>query len=780
VRAAALAVVVVVVAEAALACVRSAVPDAASYNSSHEGGGVTGPRYRDPALPAAERARDLVGHMTLAEKVGQMVNEAPAIPALGVPAYDWWSEGLHGVGRAGIATVFPQAIGLAAMWDEPFLGQVATAISDEARAKHHEAARRGKRGRYQGLTYFSPNVNLFRDPRWGRGQETYGEDPYLTSRLAVAFIQGLQGGGPDQPGASAAASASASANRPPPYLKLVATAKHFAVHSGPEALRHGFDVHPSPHDLRDSYLPQFEASVRAGGVGAVMPAYNRVDGQPCAASPRLLQTILREEWGFTGFVVSDCGAIDDIYRAHGFARSAEQAAALAVRAGTDLSCGGTYGALVKAVKQGLIGEAEIDRAVVRLFTARFALGMFDPPERVPWARIPIEVVDSPAHRELAKRAAQKSLVLLKNDGGALPLSTAIKAIAVVGPTADDEDVLLGNYNGKPSRAVTILDGLRDKARARGVDLRYAKGCGIASPSARSIDAAVAAVSRPEVGAAVVVLGLSPRYEGEENDSAANPSGDRRDLALPGVQQRLLEAVAATGKPTVLVLTGGSALGIAWAKASPRVPAILVAWYPGEEGGTAVADVLFGDYNPAGRLPVTFYRGVQDLPPFDDYAMAGRTYRYFQGEPTYAFGEGRSFTTFRYSDLRIAPRAAGVGFEASVDVTNTGARAGDEVVQAYVAAEAASALKPIRALAGFRRIALARGERQRVTFPIDARALSLVDAAGVRRVDAGWFAMALGGRQPDRGGNYRSDADGLTTRAELTAAAAEIARRELPK
>jgi beta-glucosidase len=740
--------------------------------------------------------------MTLAEKVGQMVNDAPAIPRLGVPAYDWWSEGLHGVGRAGLATVFPQAIGLAAMWDEPFLREVATAISDEARAKHHEAARRGRRGRYQGLTYFSPNVNLFRDPRWGRGQETYGEDPYLTARLGVAFIQGMQGRagaaagvvergldagvgmgvgvgvGAGVVGDGGAGDGGAAAPR---YLKLVATAKHFAVHSGPEAARHGFDARVSAHDLRDSYLPQFEACVREGGAAAVMPAYNRVDGEPCAASPRLLQGILRGEWGFGGFVVSDCGAIDDIYRSHRVAGSAEAAAALALRAGTDLSCGGTYHALTGAVKRGLASEAEVERAVVRLFTARFALGMFDPPEQVPWARIPIEVVDSPAHRELAKRAAQKSLVLLKNQGDLLPLAPALKAIAVVGPTAADEEVLLGNYNGKPSRAVTILDGLRAKARARGVELRYVKGCGLASPGTRAIGEAVAAVVRPEVGAAVVVLGLSPKYEGEEGESAINPGGDRRDLALPGAQEKLLQAVVATGKPTVLVLTGGSALGIEWARAN--VPAILVAWYPGEEGGTAVADVLFGDYNPAGRLPVTFYRSAEDLPPFEDYAMAGRTYRYFRGEPTYAFGAGRSFTSFAYGDLRVAPaRGDGrAGFQVSVEVANTGARAGDEVVQLYLSHEAmnaasrdlASAPVPIRALAGFRRIALAPGERRRVDFALDARALSLVDASGRRRVEPGAVTVAVGGGQPGRAGSYASAAEGVVGRLEVTGEAFEV-------
>jgi beta-glucosidase len=713
------------------------------------------PLYLDPSAAFPDRVRDLVSHMTLPEKVGQMMNDAPAIPRLGIPAYEWWNEGLHGVGRAGVATVFPQAIGLAAAWDQPFMRQVATAISDEARAKYHEAQRRGRRGRYQGLTFFSPNVNLFRDPRWGRGQETYGEDPYLTARLAVAFIDGMQGRGADDVA--------------PKYLKLAATAKHFAVHSGPEIERHGFDARVSEHDLRDSYLPQFEACVREAEVSAIMPAYNRVNGEPCAASPRLLQSILRGEWHFGGFVVSDCGAIDDIYRAHRVASSAAQASALAVRAGTDLNCGSTYRALTGAVASGLVSEAEIDRAVTRLFDARFRLGMFDPATMVPWAQTPISVNDSPAHRQLARLAAQKSLVLLENRGGVLPLAPAVKAIAVIGPTADDDEVLLGNYAGKPSRAVTILDGIRAQAKARGVDVRYVKGCGLVSPSTSSIAGAIDAVKRPEVGAAVVVLGLSPKLEGEEGDSGLNPGGDRRDLALPGVQQKLLEAVVAAGKPVVLILTGGSALGIGWAKT--HVPAILVAWYPGEEGGTAVADVLFGDYNPGGRLPVTFYESVDQLPPFADYAMAGRTYRYFRQSPLYPFGFGRSFTRFGYSALTITPdgaaRSGGI-FQVTVSVENTGARAGDEVVQLYVTDDAASAPVPIRSLAGFRRISLAPGERKPVTFPLTPRALSFVDPHGRRVLEPGSFTIAVGGAQPDGpGGAYATPGEGVIGHLTVT-------------
>ena len=455
-----------------------------------------------------------------------------------------------------------------------------------------------------------------------------------------------------------------------------------------------------------------------------------------------------------------------------------------MRAGTDLNCGGTYRALVGAVKRGLVSETEIDRAVGRLFAARFRLGMFDPPALVPWAQIPMSVVDSPAHRELAKVAAQKSIVLLENRGPLLPLGAGVRAIAVVGPTADDEEVLLGNYNGKPSHAVTILEGIRAKAQARGVAVRYAKGCGIASRSTSGIAEAVEAVRRPEVGVAVAVLGLSPRYEGEEKDSLLNPGGDRRDIALPGVQQRLLEAVVAAGKPTVLVLTGGGALGLGWAK--EHVPAILMAWYPGEEGGSAVADVLFGDANPAGRLPVTFYRSIDQVPPFDDYRMDGRTYRYFRGEPTYAFGFGQSFTTFRYDDLAVAPARgdAGTTFEVSVTVENTGARAGDEVVQLYVAREAVAGVAapsvpapsvpvPIRWLAGFRRIALAPRQREQVRFAVDARALSIVDGDGRRRVEPGWFTIAVGGGQPTSGGAYAGAAEGATVRLEVTGTARTV-------
>jgi beta-glucosidase len=717
---------------------------ACARRSGWEGAARGTAPYWDMARPVATRVADLVGRMTLDEKVGQLVTDAPAIPRLGVPAYHWWSEALHGVARAGTATVFPQAIAMGATFDEGLVRRVAEAISDEARAKHHEADRRDERGRYQGLTFFSPNVNIFRDPRWGRGQETFGEDPVLTARLGVAFVQGMQGDDAR-------------------YLKTVATPKHFAAHSGPEALRHGFDARVSTHDLADTYLPQFEACVRQGHAGSIMPAYNRVNGEACAASSGLLQKTLREAWGFDGYVVSDCGAIDDIRQGHGLVDSALRAAALALNAGTDLSCGGEYKALVRAKEQGLVTEAAIDRAVTRLFTARFRLGMFDPRAAVRWAGTPMSVVDSPAHRQLARAAAQESIVLLQNRGGVLPLGGGIRRLAVVGPTAADGDVLLGNYHGEPSRAVTLLDGIRERAQARGVKVAYARGAPLAGRGGGSaqLGEALAAVRRSD--AVVAVLGLSARYEGEEGENAENPAGDRTLLGLPGGQQRLLEAVVATGKPVVLVLTAGSALSVPWAAA--HVPAIVYVWYPGEEGGTALADVLFGEVSPAGRLPVTIYRSADDLPPFADYAMSGRTYRYLEKPPLYAFGHGLSYTTFRYANLKVTPAEveAGKDVTISIDVENSGARASDEVVQVYLSKRDAPTYAPRRWLAGFARVNLAARERRTVQITLPARALSLVDEQGGRPAASGELVLAVGGGQPDRDWRYPSVPQGLIGR-----------------
>lgn len=827
------------------------------------------PPYQDPSLPIEKRIEDLVARMTLEEKVSQMMNAARPIERLGIPEYEWWNEGLHGVARAGYATVFPQAIGLAATWDTNLIHQVADVISTEARAKHHEFVRKGERGRYKGLTYWSPNVNIFRDPRWGRGQETYGEDPYLTSRLGVAFVRGLQGDDPR-------------------YLKVVATPKHYAVHSGPEPERHSFDARALERDLRETYLPAFRATIVEAQAASVMCAYNRTNGEPCCANKRLLTDILRKEWGFGGYVVSDCGAIEDIYKGHHFAHSEAEASALAVKAGTDLSCGKEYGSLVQAVRSGLISEAEIDTSLKRLLTARFRLGMFDPPEMVPYARIPFSENDSPAHRELSLKAAHESIVLLKNENNTLPLKHDLKTIAVIGPNADAPAVLLGNYSGQPSKSVTPLEGIRNKvspatkvlyslgstltgetvvavpasvltlngkgspAGLRGeyfnnkelqgqpvlvrtdgqVDFDWGRGrpapqvnednfsarwTGQLVPpesgtyqlgatadggvrvyldgqllvgawessntartvmkeaqleAGRSYDVRIeyyhnarsamaklvwsfprfteklieeAVSTARQADAVIMVLGISPALEGEEMKVSVEGfrGGDRTDINLPKAQEDLLKAVNATGKPVVLVLLNGSALAVNWAER--HVPAILDAWYPGEEGGTALADVLFGDDNPSGRLPITFYKSVAQLPPFEDYGMQGRTYRYFKGEPLYPFGHGLSYTTFGYSGLKVTPQRIGIEGRATVSVAvrNTGQRAGEEVVQLYLRAPVSNVPRPIKELKDFQRVTLAPGESKTVAFVLTPDKLSTLDQNMNRTVEPGRFDVMVG-------------------------------------
>jgi beta-glucosidase len=674
----------------------------------------------DPDRPTAARVAALVGAMTLDEKVGQMMDQAPAIDRLGVPAYGWWNEALHGVARAGVATVFPQAIALAATFDEPLMQRVATVISDEARAKHHEFVRRGTRERYQGLTFFSPNINIFRDPRWGRGHETYGEDPVLTGRLAVAFIRGMQGADPT-------------------YLKTITTAKHYAVHSGPEAERHSFDARVSPRDLAETYLPHFERTVREGGVLSVMTAYNAVDGVPVSANRALLDDLLRARWGFNGYVVTDCGAINDMWERHLYSADAAVASAQAVTAGTDLECGSDFRRLMTAVQRGLVTEADLDRALTRLFTARMRLGMFDPSARVAYARIPYAVNDSAAHRALNREAARTSLVLLENDG-MLPLAPMVRRMAVIGPTADDLDALVGNYNGTPSAPITILAGLRQAAASRGVVVTSARGSDVnrGTPESRREAVDVARAS----DAVVMVLGLTPRQEGEEGEDESNPGGDRQAIELPTAQLQLFDEVAALGKPIVVVLTGGSAQAIPTIKA--RANAVLVAWYPGGEGGGAVADVLFGDADPGGRLPITFYASTTDLPPFNDYAMRERTYRYFSGQALWPFGHGRSYTTFRYDDLRVeAAPTPGASPVLSLTVTNTGRRVGDEVVLAFVTHEGAGSSAPRKALAAFRRVTLDPGASTRVSLPLDPEPLTIVDERGTRHPATGPIRVTIG-------------------------------------
>jgi beta-glucosidase len=835
--------------------------------------------FMNPDLPLQTRVDDLVSRMTLEEKVSQTMNHAAAIPRLGVAEYDWWSEGLHGVARAGVATVFPQAIGMAATWDTGLMLKAATVISDEARAKHHDFVRRGEHEMYQGLSYWSPNVNIFRDPRWGRGQETYGEDPYLTGRMGVAFVRGMQG----------------DDGR---YLKLVATPKHYAVHSGPEPDRHRFNAVASERDIRETYLPAFKACVTEGGAWSVMGAYNRTNGEACNASKYLLQKVLRGDWGFKGYVTSDCGAVGDIFYGHHIAQTMAEASALAVKIGCDLDCGREYESLLEAVGKGLISEKEIDVTLKRLFEARFRLGMFDPPEIVAYSRIPISANDSDANAALALEAARESMVLLKNANGALPLKNDLKSILVAGPNADAVDVLYGNYNGISSRPVTPLEGIK-RAVSPATEVRYLPGCdwvearamapvpsSALRPSAGksdqnglsaeyflnvSLEGAAAATGidpavafdwdqtrpRPPIvhdnfsvrwtgklvppksgrytlsitaddgfrlfldgkklfedwtrhapatmssdldlkagreydirieyyqlmggasirfnwaqpdadplrdavqaakssDAVIFVGGISPMLEGEEMpvNAPGFTGGDRTAIGLPKVQEEMIRALQKTGKPVVLVLMTGSALAVNWAQ--QNVAAIVLAWYPGQAGGTALADVLFGETNPAGRLPVTFYAGTDQLPPFDDYNMANRTYRYFTGKPLYPFGYGLSYTRFTYSNLAVSAAVIRKNqcVNVAVDVENSGSSVGDEVPQLYIKDVVGSTPRPVKSLKGFARIALAPGEKKTVQFTLTPEDLSMVNDAGNWVVEPGQFEVMVGASSEDirlRGG-----------------------------
>lgn len=824
---------------------------------------------RDPQLSVERRAADLVSRMTLEEKARQIGHDAPAIPRLGVPKYNWWNEGLHGVARAGFATVFPQAIGMAASWDAPLMQQTADVISTEFRAKYAERVHPdGGTDWYRGLTVWSPNINIFRDPRWGRGQETYGEDPFLTGTLGVAFIRGLQGDDPK-------------------YFKTIATSKHYAVHSGPESNRHREDVHPSPHDLEDTYLPAFRRTVTEGKVQAVMCAYNAVDGVPACASDFLLKDRLRGDWGFRGHVVSDCGAAANVYRSDSLAytKTAEEGIVRSIGAGMDLVCGDyragwnmEAGAIVNAVKAGMLKPAVLDQALTRLFADRIRLGLFDPPAMVPFSKIGPDQNGTAEHKAMALKMARASMTLLKNEG-LLPLKGEPRKIAVIGPNADSVDALIGNYYGAPREPVTVLAGIR--ARFPKSEVTYVEGTGLVGPAAPPVpdaalcvDAACTAKGlrqetfdgvalegapvetrtvanaafdwtgeratsarwtgyitapstgeyrfrfasdngyrvfidgRPVVeefgvgdapsildgavrleagrrypirvegfqrgvkgrqrlvwsppgqdgsdaveaakGADLVVFvgGLSARVEGEEMklEVPGFAGGDRTSLDLPPPQRKLLERLHATGKPVVLVLMNGSALSVNWADAN--LPAIVEAWYPGEQGGHAVAGLLAGDYSPAGRLPVTFYRSASDLPAFDDYAMKGRTYRYFGGEVLYPFGHGLSYTRFTYGPAQLSARSVGADGEITVttEVANTGPMDGEEVVQLYLT-HPGKAGAPVRALQGFQRVALKRGERRAVSFTLRDQALSVVGPDGVRRIDPGRVEVWVGGGQP---------------------------------
>jgi beta-glucosidase len=666
--------------------------------------------------------------------VSQLQHESKAIEGLGIQAYNWWNECLHGVARNGLATVFPQAIGMAATWNPELIKKEADIISTEARAKYYQALEKGSSDIYQGLTFWSPNINIFRDPRWGRGQETYGEDPFLTSQIGKAFVDGLQGNDPR-------------------YLKVIATAKHFAVHSGPEPSRHSFDAWTSTRDLFDTYLPAFEALVVEAGVASAMSAYNRIYGTPAPASNYLLNDILRKKWGFKGYVVSDCWAISDIYGYHKFVPTVEKASALSLKAGTDLTCGPEYGSLLKAVDLGYISENDIDTALLRLLTAKLKLGMFDPPEMVPYSRIDKSDVDLPRHREMSLDVARQSIVLLKNSYEILPLNRKAKIIALTGPYVRDTTVLSGNYNGSPSYFVTFFDGIRNKMGKKG---RLIFSQGIFSPeieigkTAEEISELSANAIETAKKADIVIFcgGISPVLEGEELKLSIDgfSGGDRTNLDLPQSQTKFLKELKTLGKKIILVLTNGSALSINWE--NENVDAIIESWYPGQEGGNAVADVIFGNYNPAGRLPLTFYRSVNDLPEFEDYSMKNRTYRYFEGDVLFPFGYGLSYTEFEYQNLDIVIEKNG-DLNIDLDVKNTGKCDGDEVVQIYIKQPREIPDQPVKSLAGFKRVHIKQGEVMKVNIKIPSKQLRHYDPeAGEYIVSPGEYQIMTGSSSAD--------------------------------
>ena len=667
---------------------------------------------------ARAKARELVSKMTLEEKASQLKYDAPAIERLGIPAYNWWNEVLHGVARAGTATVFPQAIGLAAMFDEELQEKIADVISQEARAKYNGQSRHGDRDIYKGLTVWSPNINIFRDPRWGRGHETYGEDPYLTSRLGVRFIKGLQGSGK--------------------YLKVAACSKHFAVHSGPEAVRHHFDAKANAKDMNETYLPAFEVTVREAEVESVMGAYNRVNGEPACGSETLLKKTLREKWGFQGHVVSDCWAVRDFHENHKVTATAPESAALAIKNGCDLNCGNTYLHMMEAVQEGLVTEDQITLACERLFTTRFLLGMFA--DDCEYDRIPVTDTDTDDHDRLALKAAEKSMVLLENDG-TLPLDPQkVRTIAVVGPNADSVMALEGNYNGTSSRYVTFLGGLRAYAAKHGIRVLYSLGCHLfkdrTSNLAQADDRlAEAAMYTEAADVTIACVGLDAGLEGEEGDTGNEYfSGDKIDLLIPESQRKLLKTLEKNAKRLVTVIAAGSNLNV------PEGNAKVFAWYPGQAGGTALAELLFGEKDFSGRLPLTFYKDVKDLPDFEDYAMTNRTYRYFTGEPLYPFGYGLSYTSFSINDAK-----AGEG-TVSMEISNTGDRDSETVLQVYVACD--SPFAPVHPrLCGFRRVALKSGETKCFEVTLDPNTDTVIDEAGERR-KAEHYTLFAGMSQPD--------------------------------
>jgi len=682
--------------------------------------------YLNSSLPIDQRVDDLIGRMTLEEKASQMIDAAKELPKLNVPQYGWWSEALHGVARAGKATVFPQAIGMAATFNPDLIQEVSSAISDEGRAMYNAAIKRGFHDIYQGLTFWSPNVNIFRDPRWGRGHETYGEDPFLTGSIGAAFVKGMQG-------------------TDPRYLKTAACAKHFAVHSGPEGLRHEFNAVVSDKDLYETYLPAFKTLVDVN-VEAVMCAYNRTDNEPCCGNNRLLTRILRNDWGFKGHVVSDCSALANIHGDHHFTQTEEQTVALAIKNQVNLNCGDTYKAIPSAVKQGLVTETEVDSALHKLLKTRFKLGMFDPEEMNPYNQLGQEVVHSEAHKQLARKVAQKSIVMLKNNG-ALPIAKDCKNVFVTGPMAGNIDVLISNYYGISDDMTTILEGIASKIAA-GSKIGYRYGILPDRENLNPIDWSTGMARDAEV--TIAVLGTSPINEGEEGEAiASSDKGDRLDTRLPESQLNYLKKLrkSAGKKKIIVVLTGGCAI------TSPEIQeladAILFVWYPGEQGGKAVADVLFGDANPSGRLPVTFPKSINDIPAFENYSMVGRTYRYMEKEPLYPFGFGLSYTSFAYTNLKLSAVKIKKGetVKARFTVTNTGKLPGDEVVQLYITDVNASFRVPISSLKGIRNISLKAGESQELSFDITPEIMSSVDETGKSIIEKGAIQITIGGASP---------------------------------
>lgn len=697
--------------------------------------------FQNPELSISERVDNLISLMTLEEKINQLRYDSPAVERLGIPEYNWWNECLHGVARNGKATVFPQAIGLAATWDTDLIHRIGNAIGDEARSKYNINSANERRGIYQGLTFWSPNVNIFRDPRWGRGQETYGEDPYLSAQIGTAFVQGLQGDHPK-------------------YIKAAGMGKHYAVHNGPEKLRHKFDAVVSQKDLWETYLPAFEALVREAKVEGIMGAYNQVNGNPACAHPYLMEEVLRKQWGFKGYFTSDCWAIKDFYDGHNVVETPQEAAALAVNKGCNLNCGDTYPELLKAIQKGLTTEAIINKNLRELLPTRFRLGLFDPVGSTPYDKLGPEVIRSDTHIALTKEAAIKSIVLLKNEDGALPLKKDIGGVFVTGPTATHAQALLANYYGLSDDLKTFLEGIVGTVSPQ-TTVIYRQGALLDRPNNNPMDWFSGEAERMDV--TIAFMGISQLIEGEEGESIlSNHLGDRKDIGLPQSQIDFLKKIRAKAKKLIVVLTAGSALAVP--EVHEMADALVYAWYPGEQGGNAVADILFGDEAPSGRLPVTFVNSVEDLPPFEDYSLKGRTYRYLEKEPLFPFGFGLSYTRFEYGPIKFrkAKIRKGESLPIKFQVTNSGTFEAEEVVQLYISDLEASVSVPFQALKGFQRIRLAPGEAKEIYFTITPKMMEFVNEKGKRILEKGRFKIQVGGTSP-------SSRNGVLGAAQMTEA-----------